>query len=108
MKDEIYELHAEICQTLGNPKRLRILNSLRTGERTVSELVPIIGIRKANLSQHLAVLRQTGIVSTRRRGTNIYYKLSNPKVIKACDIMREVLLENLKKKEKLIRGLEVR
>ena len=94
-EQHLYELHASICQTLANPKRLEIITHLREGEKTVTELTESMQISQANLSQHLAQMRQKGIVVPRRDGLNIYYRLSNPKIIKACDLMRQVLLENL-------------
>jgi len=105
MEKEIYELHASICQTLSNPKRLEILNTLREKEMPVKKLIVVTGFSKANLSQHLALLRQKKIVLARRDGVNIYYRISNPKVIKACDLMREVLYEQLSKDEKLVKKL---
>ena len=92
---QLYELHAGICQTLANPKRLEIIAHLRSGEKTVGELTKSMQISQANLSQHLMIMRQKGIVAARREGLNIHYRLSSPKIIKACDLMREVLLENL-------------
>jgi len=105
LQKRIYELHAEVCKILANPKRLEILNHLRDSEMTVSEIVERIGAPKANISQHLAVMRQKGIVTARRKGVNIYYRISNPKVIQACDLMREVLLEQLAETEKLARQI---
>ena len=101
---QLYELHAAICQTLANPKRLEIIDRLRDGEIPVSELAEAMGISQANLSQHLAVMRQKGIVTTRRAGLSVYYRLSNPKIIKACDLMRQVLLEHLEAGAALARG----
>ena len=96
MSDQhLYELHASICQTLANPKRLEIIAHLRDGEKTVTELMEAIQISQANLSQHLGLMRQKGIVIARWEGLNIHYRLSNPKIIQACDLMRQVLLENL-------------
>lgn len=106
MDKRIYELHADVCKTLANAKRLEILNALRDKEMTVSELVERIGALKANISQHLAVMRQKGILATRRDGVNIYYRIANPKVIQACDIMREVLFEQLKENGKLMKGIQ--
>ena len=106
MNKKIYELHADVCKTLANAKRLEILNALRNKDMTVNELAERVGALKANISQHLAVMRQKGILATRRDGVNIYYRIANPKVIQACDIMREVLLEQLKKSEKLIKGIQ--
>ena len=101
---QLYELHAAICQTLANPKRLEIIDRLRDGEIPVSELAEAMGISQANLSQHLAVMRQKGIVTTRREGLSVYYRLSNPKIIRACDLMRQVLLEHLEAGAALARG----
>jgi ArsR family transcriptional regulator len=89
----LYEMQAEICKTLTNPKRIEILNTLKTEEKTVSELVTVLGASKANVSQHLAVMRHKGILTTRREGVNIYYRVANPKVIEACALMKEVLFE---------------
>jgi len=98
----LFELQAEVCKTLASPKRLEILNALKEGEKTVSELVSILGVPKANVSQHLAVMRHKGILDSRREGVNIYYRVSNPKVIKACILMREVLTEQMQEKSRLI------
>ena len=101
---QLYALHAGICQTLANPKRLEVIDRLRDGEHSVTELAEAMKISQANLSQHLAVMRQKGIVTTRREGLNVYYRLSNPKIIKACDLMRQVLLEYLEAGAELVRG----
>jgi ArsR family transcriptional regulator len=103
---KVYQLHSELCKTLSHPKRLEILNYLRGGEKSVSELVSLIGSSKANLSQHLAVLRQRRIVSTRREGVNIFYRIANPKIIKACDIIREVLFEQLVEDDQMRQAME--
>ncbi|MGB9408035.1 MAG: metalloregulator ArsR/SmtB family transcription factor, partial [Terracidiphilus sp.] len=85
--------------TLFNPKRLKILNALREGEMPVSRILAKMGrIGKANLSQHLAVMRQKGVVAARREGNLIYYRISSPKIIQAYDLMREVLFEQLEGK----------
>ena len=103
MDEEIFELHADVCRTLSNPKRLRILNALRDGEMPVGQILAKMGrIGKANLSQHLAVMRQKGVVTTRREGNLIYYRISSPKIIQACDLMREVLFEQLAGKGALL------
>ena len=98
---EIYEIHAGICRCLASPKRLEIINTLRDKEMAASELAGKVGISSANMSQHLAMMRDKGILKSRRGGVNIYYALANPGVIKACDIMREVLFEFLKSRQQL-------
>ena len=105
MEEKMYEMHAEVCKSMANPTRLKIMNILREGEKSVEELRKQLRLPKANLSQHLGILRQRRIVSTRRAGLNIYYKVANPKMIKACDILREVLLEQLQEGERLVRGI---
>jgi len=97
----LYELQSEVCKTLASPKRIEILNALKDGEKTVSELVDILGVPKANVSQHLAVMRHKGILKSRREGINMYYSVSNLKVIEACILMKEVLVEQMKEKGKL-------
>ena len=91
----LFDLHAQICQALGNGKRLEILDTLSQGERSVGELAAALGIRKANVSQHLMVLRGKGIVTGRREGQTVFYRLTSPKVTQACHLMREVLLARL-------------
>jgi ArsR family transcriptional regulator len=98
----LFELQSEICKTLASPKRLEILNALKDGEKTVTELVEILGVPKANVSQHLAVMRHKGILMTRREGVNIFYSVANAKVIQACVLMREVLTEQTQEKSRLI------
>lgn len=97
----IFELQSDICKTLSSSKRIEILNALKDGEKTVSELVEILGVPKANVSQHLAVMRHKGILKSRREGVNIYYRVASPKVIEACLLMKEVLMEQMKEKGKL-------
>ena len=101
---QLYQLHASICHTLANPKRLEIIDQLRSGEMPVTALAEALEISQANLSQHMAVMRQKGIVTTRREGLNVYYRLSNPKITQACDLMRQILLEYLEAGAELARG----
>ena len=95
MEKRIYELHAEICKTLANPLRLEIINALRGGEKKVNELASIVKVSQSNISQHLTIMRQKNIVSTRREGSHIYYALAYPEMIKACEIIRDVLQKQL-------------
>ena len=91
----LFELHALICQTVANPKRLEIIAHLRQGERTVGDLAECLAASQSNVSQHLSVMRKNGIVRARRTGSSVFYRIANPKIIKACQLMREVLLEHL-------------
>jgi ArsR family transcriptional regulator, virulence genes transcriptional regulator len=103
MGNQIFHLHAEVCKTLSHPKRLAILSILRDDEMAAGDIVKEMKISKGNVSQHLALMRNAGILETRREGVNIYYRIASPKVIQACDLMREVLMDTHNKKEKLLR-----
>jgi|SRR3989344_3479558 len=93
---ELYEIHAEMCKVFSNPTRLEILNLLRDEELSVTELIAKTKLNQANISQHLSIMKSKGIVISDRKGKNIYYRLTNPKIIKAFDIIREILSERLR------------
>src|SRR3989338_4261825 len=99
---ELYEIHAEMCKVFSNSTRLEILNLLRDKELSVTELIKKTKLSQANISQHLSIMKSKGIVVSNRKGKNIYYKLTNPKIIKAFDIIRDVLAEKLKKNEYIV------
>lgn len=95
LEGRLYEAHAALCRTFANPWRLRIVEALGESERSVSELVTLLGASKANVSQHLGLMRDQGILESRRDGVHVYYRLASPKVLVACRLMREVLMERL-------------
>ena len=94
---ELFKLKAEICKTFSDPKRLLIINELRHGEKQVGELAAALNMPQAIASRQLAILRNKGVVTPRREGTNVYYSLTDLKIIEACDIVHEVLLNHLAK-----------
>ncbi|MFH1639808.1 MAG: metalloregulator ArsR/SmtB family transcription factor [Chloroflexota bacterium] len=99
---EIYELQADVCKIFANAKRLEIINILKDGEMSASELIERTGLSKANLSQHMAILKAKGVILIRREGVNIYYRIANPKIIQACNLMREVLTEQIEEKGRIV------
>ena len=100
--EKLYELQADVCKIFSNAKRLEIINTLKDRELSAGELIEKIGLSKVNLSQHMSVLRSKGVIQTRRDGVNIYYRIANPKIIRACHLMREVLLEQFQEKGKFV------
>ena len=102
----IYQIHADICKVFTNPKRLEIIDLLRSGEKTVNELVKLMNLPQSNVSQHLAVLRERGIVETRRLGNSVFYRIADERILKACDLMREFLLDRIGKLGRIVRGVE--
>ena len=99
---ELYKIHAELCKVFSNPTRLEILNLLRDKEMSVTELIEKTKLSQANISQHLSIMKSKGIVISDRKGKNVYYRLTNPKIIKAFDIIREILTERLKENGKIV------
>jgi ArsR family transcriptional regulator len=97
----LFEIQAEICQTLSQPKRLMLVHELRNGEKSVGHLSSILGISQPNVSQHLAILRKRGIVTTKREGATIYYRLSSPRIGEACDLVHSFLTEQLENSREL-------
>ena len=97
----IFRLQAAISKTMANPLRVAILYHLKSGEKTVNELADIVGASQSNVSQHLSLLRQRELVKTRKIGSSVYYSVASPKISQACDMIREVLWEQLKQKHDL-------
>ena len=99
---ELYKLHAEMCKVFSNPIRLEILNLLRDRKMYVTELINKTELSQANISQHLSIMKSKGIVTSERDGKNIFYKLTNVRIIKAFDIIREVLSERLERNKNIL------
>ncbi len=100
----VYFLHAQVLRTLGQPRRLMILDHLHSGEKSVGELVELLGLPQANVSQHLAALRGQDIVTTRREGNTIYYSLVDPRIVQACDLFHEFLADRMRDNRALARS----
>lgn len=91
----LLELHAATCSILAHPTRLAMIEALRDGERTVTDLVHAVGTTAGNLSQHLGAMRDAGVVEVRREGRFGFYRISDPRILTAFRLMREVLLGRL-------------
>lgn len=93
VEEEMNQLHASICKGLADVKRLLILNALRDGERNVMDLCQELALPQANVSQHLAVLRDKGLLKARKDGQRVFYSVASPKIIVAMDLLRDVMHE---------------
>lgn len=100
MDKELYKIHSEVCKVFSNPARLELLDLFRGKRMSVSELTKRTGLSQANVSQHLSIMKSKGIVSYKREGKSIYYAISNPKIVRAFDLMRKALVENLARRLK--------
>ena len=93
--NEIEVFQASLLRTLASPQRLRIVHVLGIGSREVNELAAELGLTQAAVSQHLAAMRNVGLVDATRDGRSVRYRLSDPQILAACDLMREVLVRRL-------------
>lgn len=92
MSAPLYRRKAELFKTLGHPARIRILELLTQGERSVSDLQPHVGLEASHLSQQLGVLRRAGVVAARRQGTSVIYSVASPDVAELMGVARTVLI----------------
>ncbi len=100
--DSIFKLQADICKIFANDKRLKIINLLKIGEMSNQEIMQETGLSKVNVSQHINILKSKGVIISRREGQQLFYSISNPKIIQACNLMREVLVEQHLAREKAV------
>ena len=102
MEDQIYQYHADMCQVFSHPKRLEVINVLRDGEMTVTELSQKLGLTVGNLSQHLSMMKERHILLSRKEGNMVYYRIANPKLLRCFDMMREMLFEQIRQDAALL------
>jgi DNA-binding transcriptional ArsR family regulator len=107
-KVNIFELHADICQTLSNPKRLMILALLAKREQSVGELANVLELPLSNVSQHLALLRAQGLVVARKHGQSVHYSIADRRIIQACTLIRSVLLDRMKERGEIAQRIDPR
>src|SRR5260221_14241244 len=93
MYEQLFENHAQLLKALAHSRRLEIIHLLRDQALCVSDIYEMLDLPQANISQHLMILRDAGVLTTKRKGKHIMYKLTSKKIIKASDLLREVVLE---------------
>ncbi len=98
---KIFEMQCQICKAVAHPVRLEIVDHLSKREMGASDLIAALETSKANLSKHVNLLIQAGVVDQRRNGRQVYYHLSHPEIHEACSIMRSILYRRLKQGQKL-------
>ena len=105
LSQPVSEVKAELFKALAHPARIRALELLVDGERSVGEMQPLVGIEPSHLSQQLGVLRRAGLVTTRRTGTTIVYAISNPEIVELLAVARRVLIGSLAHTQVLLADL---
>lgn len=101
----VHHAKGELFRVLGHPARVRILELLRDGERSVGDLQNELGLDSSGTSQHLGVLRRNGILDTRREGTSVYYRVRDPRVFQLLASAREILTSALEGSRELLEEL---
>ena len=99
------EVKAELFKALAHPARVRALEVLAGGERTVGELQPLVGIESSHLSQQLGVLRRAGLVATRKEGSSVVYALKDPLVSDLLEVAKKLLVASLVEPRDLLADL---
>ncbi len=102
---DLDELHAAACKVFTHATRIRLLNELRSGPRSVGDLADVLGLPQPNVSQHLAVMRGVGIVRQHRDGNVVRYAVTDARVHQAFDLMRDVLRDRLRRSGRLTVGV---
>lgn len=102
----VFEVKAELFKALAHPARIRALEVLAEGERSVSELQPDVGIESAHLSQQLGVLRRAGLVATRKDGTTVYYSIKDPLLVELLAAAKALLIKSLTESRDLLAELQ--
>ncbi len=97
----IFELHANLCKMLANPKRLMMLTLLKNGEMSVGEIAERIKAPMTTVSQHLSALRLRGLVLARKEKQTVFYRLADPRILQACCLIQSVLIDGMKERGEL-------
>lgn len=101
----IYALKADFFRVLGHPARVRLLQALRDGERSVGALQEALELDSSAVSQHLSALRQQGLVAGRRDGTSVYYRVSDPRTLELLNLARSIIASTLEQNMALLDDL---
>jgi DNA-binding transcriptional ArsR family regulator len=102
----IYQVKADFFKTLGHPARIRILELLRDGERSVGDLIPDVGLEPSHLSQQLGIMRRAGLVQNRKEGSSVIYSVTDPRLFELLAIAKQILSSNLTETRDLLSALE--
>jgi ArsR family transcriptional regulator len=103
--DPVYAVKAQLFRVLGHPVRIRILELLSDGERTVGDLQAELNLDSSSTSQHLAALRQQGVLDSRRAGTSVYYRIRDPRVTQLLAVAKQILTSALSDSHALLSDL---
>jgi ArsR family transcriptional regulator len=102
LSQEINQLHASICSAISDPYRILLLYAIAEETRNVNSLAETVGISQSAASRHLKVLKERGLIRSQRDGSQVIYTLTDNRYLKALDLLREVMLEQMAQQVDLI------
>jgi ArsR family transcriptional regulator len=106
MTRPIYQVKAEFFKTLAHPARIRVLELLRDGERSVGELIPEVGLEASHLSQQLGVLRRANILQSRKVGSTVRYSVTDQRIFELLEVAKAILTSTLAESGQLLAELQ--
>lgn len=106
IEKDLYRKHADFCKVISHPTRLQIIDLLHGGEMSVTDLANRLQVTVGNLSQHLNLMKQRRVLQSRKAGNSVIYRLANPKMIKACCLIREILFEQMQDDARLLKQMD--
>ena len=98
----LYELHADMCKVFSHPHRLMVLNILRVSEKSVAEIAEALKVPFGTISPHLLMMKRRRVLVSRRDGNQIFYRIANPKILDAFDLIKKILCEHMEKEVQLV------
>jgi ArsR family transcriptional regulator len=106
MTRPIYQVKADFFKTLARPARIRVLELLRNGERSVGELIPEVGLEASHLSQQLGILRRANVLQGRKEGATVRYSVTDPRIFELLEVAKAILTSSLAESSNLLAELE--
>ena len=106
VEKDLFRRHADFCKVISHPTRLQIIDILHDGEMSVTDLATQLQVTVGNLSQHLNLMKQRRVLESRKEGNSVIYRLANPKMIKACCLIREILFEQMQQDTALLKRMD--
>jgi ArsR family transcriptional regulator len=102
----ISEIKAELFRSLAHPARVRVLELLAGGERSVGEIAQVVDLEQSHLSQQLGVLRRAGLVTTRKEGSSVYYAVRDPALLDMLAAAKRLLINSLTESQEVLADLK--
>jgi DNA-binding transcriptional ArsR family regulator len=106
MTRPIYQVKADFFKTLAHPARIRVLELLRDGERSVGELIPEVGLEPSHLSQQLGILRRATVLQSRKEGSTVLYSVTDPRIFELLEVAKAILTSTLAESGQLLADLQ--